>query len=130
MVDRAAAYNIPAEIVDGTDVEAVYSATKAAVDRARNGGGPTMIECKTMRMLGHAIHDGAEYVPAELLAEWEKKNPVRCFEEKLLAEQVFDQVEVDEIKQRCEVEVADAIEFAENSPFPDPATVEEGVYAP
>jgi len=129
MADRAAAYNMPTEIVDGTDVEAVYAATKKAVDRARNGGGPAFIECKTMRMLGHAIHDGAEYVPAELLAQWEAKNPVLGFERKLLEERVFDQAEVDEIKQRCEVEVADAIEFAENSPFPDPATVEEGVYA-
>ena len=63
IADRAAGYGIPGLIVDGNDVEAVYAVTKQAVDRARAGGGPTLIEAKTMRMLGHAIHDGAEYVP-------------------------------------------------------------------
>ncbi|MCB0188282.1 MAG: thiamine pyrophosphate-dependent dehydrogenase E1 component subunit alpha, partial [Caldilineaceae bacterium] len=130
IADRAAAYNIPAKIVDGNDVEAVYAVTKDAVERARQGGGPMLIEAKTMRMMGHAIHDGAEYVPRELLAEWEKRNPVANFEAKLLAEGVADQAEIDEIKHRCEVEVTDAVEFAESSPFPDPETVLDGVYAP
>lgn len=130
IADRAAGYGIPGVVVEGNDVEAVYAATKEAVDRARAGGGPTMVECKTMRMMGHAIHDGAEYVPAELLAEWEKKNPVELFEKKLLQEGITDQAEIDEIKHRCEVEIADAIEFAESSPWPDPESVEEGVYAP
>lgn len=127
---RAASYGIPGVIVDGNDVEAVYRAAKEAVDRAREGGGPTLIECKTMRMLGHAIHDGAEYVPRELLEEWEKRNPVECFERKLLEQGITDETEIEEIKQRCRVEIADAIEFAEKSPLPDPATVAEGVYAP
>ena len=61
---------------------------------------------------------------------WEQRNPVLCYEEKLLAKGVLDQDEVDEIKRRCEIEVTDAIEYAESSPWPDPATVEEGVYAP
>jgi len=129
IVDRATGYGIPGIIVEGNDVEAVYAVTKEAVERARSGGGPTVIEAKTMRMLGHAIHDGAEYVPRELLAEWEAKNPVKCFAERLLAQGLTDQDELDEIKQRCEVEVTDAIEYAEKAPFPDPATVEDGVYA-
>jgi TPP-dependent pyruvate/acetoin dehydrogenase alpha subunit len=127
---RADGYGIPAQIIDGNDVEVVYAATKAAVEQARQGGGPTVIEAKTMRMLGHAIHDGAEYVPRELLAEWEKRDPVRCYEQKLLAAGVLDEVEAGEIKERCQVEVTDAIEFAESSPLPDPAMVTEGVYAP
>ena len=130
IADRAAAYGIPGHIVDGNDVEAVYAVTKAAVERARGGGGPELIECKTMRMMGHAIHDGAEYVPRELLEEWEKRNPVELYERKLLDAGVADQTEIDEIKHRCEVEVTDAIDFAENSPFPDAATVTDGVYAP
>jgi TPP-dependent pyruvate/acetoin dehydrogenase alpha subunit len=65
IADRAAAYAIPGVTVDGNDVEAVYAVTRTAVERARSGGGPTLIEAKTMRMLGHAIHDGAEYVPRE-----------------------------------------------------------------
>lgn len=127
---RAAGYGIPAAIIDGNDVEAVYAASREAVERARAGGGPSLIECKTMRMMGHAIHDGAEYVPRELLAEWEKRDPLMLYEQKLLAAGVVDRAEIDEIGQRCEVEIADAIEFAEQSPYPDPATVEEGVYAP
>jgi TPP-dependent pyruvate/acetoin dehydrogenase alpha subunit len=127
---RADGYGIANMIVDGNDVEAVYAVTKAAIEHARAGGGPTLIEAKTMRMLGHAIHDGAEYVPRELLEAWEKRNPVVLFEQKLLAEGVADQAEIDEIKHRCEVEVTDAIEFAEQSPFPDAENVEQGVYAP
>jgi TPP-dependent pyruvate/acetoin dehydrogenase alpha subunit len=127
---RADAYGIANMIVDGNDVEAVYAVTKAAIEHARAGGGPTLIEAKTMRMLGHAIHDGAEYVPRELLEAWEKRNPVLLFEQKLLAEGVADQAEIDEIKHRCDVEVTDAIEFAEQSPFPDAEIVEQGVYAP
>lgn len=130
IADRAAGYGIPGVIVDGNDVEAVYGVVKEAVDRARSGGGPTLIEAKTMRMLGHAIHDGAEYVPRELLAAWEKRDPLLLLETKLLDRGATDADELAEIKRRCEVEVTDAIEFAEQSPLPDPATVEHGVYAP
>lgn len=127
---RAQGYGIPGVIVDGNDVEAMYSVTKEAVERARGGGGPTLIEAKTMRMLGHAIHDGAEYVPRELLTAWEAKDPIRCYEARLLAEGIADREELDEIGRRCEIEIEDAIAFAEASPWPDPATVAEGVYAP
>ena len=130
IADRAAGYNMPGTIVDGNDVEAVYAATCEAVDRARQGGGPSLIEAKTMRMLGHAIHDGAEYVPRELLAKWEKKDPIARFQGKLLAEEIADIEELNEIRQRAAVEIEDAIEFAESSPYPDPETVEEGIYAP
>ena len=130
IADRAAGYNIPSEIVDGNDVEAVYQATCVAVERARQGGGPSLIEAKTMRMMGHAIHDGAEYVPREQLAEWEKKDPVTRYQDKLLAEKVSDEDELNEIRQRAAVEIEDAIEFAEASPLPDPETVMDGVYAP
>ncbi|MCO6452399.1 MAG: thiamine pyrophosphate-dependent dehydrogenase E1 component subunit alpha [Caldilineales bacterium] len=126
---RADGYGIPGVIVDGNEVEAVYEVVQAAVERARSGGGPTLVEAKTMRMLGHAIHDGAEYVPRELLAEWEARDPLRLYEAKLLAEQVCDQSELDEIGQRCAVEIEDAIEYAEASPMPQPDTVTEGVYA-
>ncbi|MBK8051465.1 MAG: thiamine pyrophosphate-dependent dehydrogenase E1 component subunit alpha [Anaerolineales bacterium] len=126
---RADGYGIPGVIVDGNDVEAVYAVARDAVARARVGGGPTLIEAKTMRMLGHAIHDGFEYVPRELLAEWEQKDPVVRYEAKLGELGVADAEELAEIRQRCEVEVVDAIEFAEASALPDPATVADGVYA-
>ena len=83
-----------------------------------------------MRMLGHAIHDGAEYVPRELLAKWERRDPIARFQGKLVAEEIADIEELNEIRQRAAVEIEDAIEFAESSPYPDPETVEEGIYAP
>lgn len=126
---KADSYGMPGVIVDGNDVEAMYAVTREAVERARTGGGPTLIEAKTMRMLGHAIHDGAEYVPAALLAEWEARDPIKLFETKLLAGNVTDLVGLDEIGRRCEAEIEDAIDFAEASPWPDPETVTEGVYA-
>lgn len=129
IAERAAGYGMPGVTVDGNDVEAVYAATQEAVDRARSGGGPTLIEAKTMRMLGHAIHDGAEYVPPELLAEWAARDPVEAWEREIVARGHADAEEIAEIKHRCEVEVQEAIDFAEASPLPDPATVEQGVYA-
>jgi pyruvate dehydrogenase E1 component alpha subunit len=126
---RADSYGMPGVIVDGNDVEAMYVVTSEAIERARTGGGPTLIEAKTMRMLGHAIHDGAEYVPAALLAEWEARDPLKLFETKLLAGNITDQVELDEIGRRCEAEVEDAIAYAEASPWPDPKTIMDGVYA-
>jgi len=126
---RAAAYGMPGVVVDGNDVDAVYAVTQEAVARARAGGGPTLIEAKTMRMRGHAIHDGAEYVPADLLAAWEARDPVLTYGERLLEAGVTDTVELEEIGQRCAVEIAAAIAFAESAPLPDPATVTQGVYA-
>ncbi|MFZ1769505.1 MAG: thiamine pyrophosphate-dependent dehydrogenase E1 component subunit alpha [Caldilinea sp.] len=129
LVERAAAYAMPGVTVDGNDVEAVYAVTLDAVERARRGDGPTLIEAKTMRMLGHAIHDGAEYVPPALLAEWEARDPLHRYREKLLSAGVADAEELDEIVQRATVEVADAVEHAEASPLPEPASVTHGVYA-
>lgn len=130
IADRAIGYGMPGVVVDGNDVETVYAVVKEAVERARCGDGPTLIEAKTMRMRGHAIHDGAEYVPAELLAEWEARDPVAQFEDRLRRAGVADAAELDEIRQRAAVEVEDAIQYAEASPLPDPSTVADGVYAP
>lgn len=126
---HADSYGIPGLIIDGNDVEAVHSTVSQAAARARRGGGPTLIEAKTMRMMGHAIHDGADYVPRDLLAEWEAKDPIRRWEAVLLAEGITDQAGLDQIGARCLAEVEDAIAFAEASPWPDQATVAEGVYA-
>lgn len=129
IANRAAAYSIPGVMVDGNDVEAVYAVTLEAVERARHGGGPTLIEAKTMRMLGHAIHDGAEYVPRELLAAWEARDPVRRYRAFLCEREVTDEDELAELTRRAEIEITDAIARAEASPLPEPATVLDGVYA-
>ncbi len=83
VASRAAAYGIPGVIVDGNDALDVYRATKQAADRARGGGGPTLIEAKTMRMKGHAEHDAASYVPQEMIELWRKKDPIARLEKHL-----------------------------------------------
>jgi pyruvate dehydrogenase E1 component alpha subunit len=116
--------------VDGNNAEAVYEVTSEAIERARAGGGPTLIEAKTMRMQGHAIHDGFEYVPRELLAFWEERDPLRLYAEKLLCEGVASIEELAAIRDRCAAEIAAAIEYAESSPLPLEDSVLQGVYAP
>ena len=126
--DRAAGYGMPGVVVDGNDVLAVYEATKAAVERARAGEGPSMIECKTLRMLGHAVHDNAEYVPDELLSEWEKRDPVVCFETELSRQGILSDQGKSEVEARVSDVLEDAQSFAEQSPHPDPADLEKGLY--
>src|SRR5215469_1529220 len=91
VADRGPAYGIPAEIVDGNDVLAVYEATARAVAHARSGRGPYMLECKTFRMTGHSAHDGADYVPRELFAEWAKRDPIQRLESAMLSKSWADQ---------------------------------------
>lgn len=130
IAERGRAHGVESLIVDGNDVELVYGAARRAVARAREGGGPTLIECKTMRMLGHAIHDGAEYVPAELLDTWARRDPLDRFEAALLEDGVMGADDLESVRVRCRDEVGEAVRFAEAGPWPDPATVTDGVYAP
>ncbi len=129
IVVRAPAHGVVGEIVDGNDVMAVYSAVAAAVARARRGDGPSLIEAKTMRMLGHAIHDGAEYVPAELLEKWQQRDPVTLWEAALVAEGALSEATLERLRGECHDEIEAAIEYAERAPLPDPATIGTGVYA-
>jgi pyruvate dehydrogenase E1 component alpha subunit len=126
---HAAGYCLHTTTVDGNDVEGVHAAALEAVARARAGDGPSLIEAQTLRMLGHAVHDGAEYVPRELLAAWEARDPVSAYR-RTLAGSGASEAQLADIEQRCRDEVEDAVAFAESSPWPDPATVTDGVYAP
>lgn len=129
IADRAAAYGIPGVIVDGNDFCAVYAAASEAVERARAGGGPTLIECKTMRMRGHAIHDNQAYVPRELLDEWAARDPIAHLEAHLRERDLLDDPALATLLARIEAELDEAQAFAEASPFPAPDTVRDGVYA-
>jgi TPP-dependent pyruvate/acetoin dehydrogenase alpha subunit len=126
---RAEIFGIPGTVTDGNDVLAVYEVTKQAVKRARRGEGPTLIEVKTFRMKGHAEHDDASYVPKEVFEEWAKKDPIQRFENFLLSKQLISTDEIEQIKKRVKDEILEAQKFAEDSPYPDPATVADGVYA-
>jgi TPP-dependent pyruvate/acetoin dehydrogenase alpha subunit len=128
IVERAAGYGCFGESVDGNDVLAVYAATRRAIERARRGEGPTLIEADTMRMRGHAEHDDMKYVPRELLEEWSKKDPILSYQRRLLAEGTADQAELDGLDARIDAGLSEDVAFAEASPFPAPETGLSGVY--
>jgi pyruvate dehydrogenase E1 component alpha subunit len=128
VADRGPAYNMPAEIVDGNDVLAVYEATQRAAAHARAGNGPYLLECKTFRMTGHSAHDAAHYVPQGLFEEWGKLDPIVRLEKRMLDESWAAQPELDEVHATMAREVDDAVAWAEQSPFPDAATLLDDVY--
>src|ERR1700757_563588 len=124
LADRAKAYGIDSYIVDGNDVVAVYSVAKEAVDRARAGEGPILIEAKSFRRMVHAQHDPAEYVPKEMRAYWEARDPIALYEKFLAAEKLLDAPVKKEIDERLETLLEAEREFAENSPMPPPEFAE------
>lgn len=129
VVDRAKAYGMPGEIVDGNDVAEVYLAAKQAIAKARAGEGPTFLEFKTMRMHGHSEHDPAKYVPRELLEEWTKKDPILKAEQQLKQLGYVEEAYFYEVAERVKNEVEAGVEFAEQSPLPEGPEVLEGVFA-
>lgn len=129
VAERALAYGMPSKIVNGNNVMEVYTAAKEAYETARNGGGPTFIECKTMRMHGHSEHDSAKYVPRELLEEWKKKDPILHMETYLMENQIAKKEELDGVDLQVKKEIEEAEAFAEESPYPEPEEVLKGLYA-
>jgi TPP-dependent pyruvate/acetoin dehydrogenase alpha subunit len=128
LADRAKAYGIDSYIVDGNDVVAVYSTAKEAVERARAGEGPILIEAKSFRRQGHAQHDAAEYVPKEMRAYWEARDPIALYEKFLSSEKLLDAKGKNEIEEKINTLLAAEREFAENSPMPPAELAETGVY--
>jgi len=124
-VERAKAYGMPGVQVDGNDVEAVFHASADACERARNGGGPTLIEAATMRMHGHGAHDDMRYVPKDLFEVWAKKDPLDNYEAKLRDAGV----DTDAIRASVKEEMRKETEWALAQPMPEPGTALEGVFA-
>jgi TPP-dependent pyruvate/acetoin dehydrogenase alpha subunit len=129
VADRASAYGFDGVVVDGTDVLAVYREAKRAIEKAREGGGPTLLECQTLRMEGHAVHDDAFYVPKEMFEEWAKRDPIERFRIWLLEHANMTGEEEDEIGAQVKKLLNDALNRAEESPLPTPDDLLEGVYA-
>jgi TPP-dependent pyruvate/acetoin dehydrogenase alpha subunit len=129
LADRANAYGFDGVVVDGTDVLAVYREAKRAIDKARSGGGPTLIECQTLRMEGHAVHDDAFYVPKELFERWAERDPIERFRTWLRSYAELTDDEEEQVGAYVKKLLNDALQKAEESPQPDPATLLEGVYA-
>ena len=129
LVDKAIGYGIAGEQADGNDVIATYEATKRAVDRARAGGGVTLVELITYRRKGHAEHDNQSYVPPGEIDRWASENdPIDRYVKRLLAENV-EQVELDAIDARITKEIDAATDEAEASPMPEPTDALVGIYA-
>ena len=129
IADRGAAYGIPGLVVDGNDVIAVYEAVTEAVKRARNGEGPSLLECKTYRWRTHFEGEPDTYRPPEEVAAWLKREPIAPFRKKIIEQGVIDSAEADQIEKDVKKELDEAVEFARSSPLPNPETALEGLWA-
>jgi pyruvate dehydrogenase E1 component alpha subunit len=128
-VERAHTYGFRGVNVDGNDVEQVFEAARDASARARAGRGPTLIECQTMRMHGHGAHDDMRYVPAELLEEWQRRDPIDRYAERLVADYGFSAEEVDDFGSEVRAQVEECAGRALDSPMPDADLATQGVFA-
>ena len=129
IAERASAYGMPGVRVDGANVLEVYAAAREAVDRARSGEGPTLIESVSLRWRGHAGHDPAKYVPQELLERYvAEKDPVKNFEELLLEWGTVNKEDVQELEERIEQAFEEGHEYAQASPFPEPGDATKGLW--
>lgn len=129
VAERAAAYGMPGERVDGNDVLAVHRAAGAAIERARSGGGPSLLECLTYRMTGHSHADRANYVPASFFEEGAANDPISRYEGRLREHGSLSDERLAELEERIRREVEEGVEFGKASPFPEGADTLEGVFA-
>jgi len=128
LADKAVAVGCHGETVDGNDVLAVYGSVKTAVERARGGGGVSLIEVKTFRMKGHAEHDNQAYVPPELIEQWKARDALGRYEKVLMELGAGTADDFAAIQQRVKQEIDAATDEAERSPMPDPADAGRGLY--
>jgi pyruvate dehydrogenase E1 component alpha subunit len=129
IADRAAAYGMPGAVVDGNDFFAVYAAVHEAAARARNGGGPSLIEAKTYRWRGHSKSDRNLYRTQQEIDEWKQRDPIARLRGRLLALDLLSEMEAAAIEAEARAAIEAAVEFARGSPDPDPAGLEDEVYA-
>jgi acetoin:2,6-dichlorophenolindophenol oxidoreductase subunit alpha len=130
IVDRAAGYGMPGVIVDGMDVIAVHEAAVEAVQRARDGGGPALIEAKTYRFYNHhgVQNLGLKYRTDDEVADMKKRDPIFSFEERLIEAGSATEQQIDDVWEQLRADIAAAIQFAEDSPLPEPSELFTGVY--
>lgn len=128
VADRASGYGMPGVTIDGNDVLAVYATTRKAVEKARKGEGPTLIECKTYRHKGHSRVDPAKYRAKEEVEEWLNKDPIEGLKDKILRDHIFTEHEIGKIEREAMAKVEEAVKFALESPYPAPEEALEDVY--
>jgi len=126
--ERAAAYAMPGNTVDGDDVLAVYEAAGVAISRARKGEGPTLLECMTHRWLGHHVGDQQKYRSREELEECRASDPLARFTRYVLEHNILTQSEIDGVEKEIAAEIAEAVAYADASPVPKEKDLYEDVY--
>jgi len=126
---RAASYGMPGVKVDGNDVLRVYEEISKAVSRARKGRGPSFVVCETYRWKGHSRSDAERYRTREEVREWKKRCPIERFAKYLLDEGILTRKKIEQINREVNLSIEQAVEFAQNSPFPSLETLEQDVYA-
>jgi TPP-dependent pyruvate/acetoin dehydrogenase alpha subunit len=129
LADRADAYGIPGIVVDGMDVLAVREAMKEAVDRARSGGGPTLLENICYRLVGHSRSDPANYRSEEEYEKWQKRDPIKLLRKELINKGVLDEAGIKKVEEEVQKQMDLAVEMADKSPDPDPKECLDDVYA-
>lgn len=132
IADRAVGYGIPGYIVDGMDALAVIEVVTEAIERARNGEGPSLIESKTYRFLGHTAYDRfyyGGYRPKEEVEEWKKRDPIVVFSDELIKAGILTSSQLEALKADAEEEIKEAVEYAMQSPYPNPEDYFKDVYA-
>ncbi len=134
IADRARGHDMPGIIVNGNDVVEVYETTTQAVERARRGDGPSLIECKTYRWEGHVVGEEAflgkrSYRPQDEIAAWKERCPILSFEKRFTANGMFTQAELDAVKAAAKADLEEAVQFAIDSPLPAPEEAMEDMFA-
>jgi TPP-dependent pyruvate/acetoin dehydrogenase alpha subunit len=126
----AACYGLPGKSVDGNDLLAVLDAVSEAITFTRSGKGPSLVVCDTYRWRGHSKSDRNRYRTQEEIDDWKKKDPIERFVNYIMTMKLLTEKDVEKIKSQAKDDIENARQFAESSPDPDVATLEEGVYAP
>ena len=131
--DRAASYAIPGVLVDGQDVLAMHEAVSQAVQRARSGQGPSLIEGRTYRYYEHNLGFSrivkASYRSDEEVEEWKQRDPIDIHKTLLLSQDIAPQAEIDQMEDEIKKQINDAVEFARESPYPDPSELFDDMFA-
>jgi len=130
VADRASSYGLPGNVVDGMDLHEVYRVAGEALDRARKGNGPTLVECKTYRYMGHSRFEKASYRREDEVEEWKKRDPISSFGTFLRDQLRVPEEEVEGILDSVEKELDDAVRYAEESPDPEPQDYRQYIFAP
>jgi len=128
---RAASYNMPGDTIDGNNVIAVYETAGRAVERARAGEGPTLLECITYRWRGHHAgesEDGLFYRAKEEVETWKKKDPIEQFQTLLLKDEVISEDQINKMEEEIQQEMDEAIEYANKSPYPEIESIYKNVF--